>query len=59
MPDAVISEWKEGDRIAHKVFGKGTVKCVYKENDNEKIDIVFDDKGKKTLLLTYAKLERI
>ena len=54
-----IGGWKEGDRIAHKVFGSGTVLKTYKENDNEKIDILFDDKGKKTLLLTYAKLERI
>jgi len=56
---AVKTEWKADDRIAHKVFGTGTVQRVYMENDNEKIDILFDDKGKKTLLLTYAKLERI
>ena len=54
-----VGGWKEGDRIAHKVFGTGTVLKTYMENDNEKIDILFDDKGKKTLLLTFAKLERI
>jgi hypothetical protein len=43
----------------HRVFGKGTVLEVYRENDNEKIDILFDEVGKKTLLLTYAKLEKV
>ncbi len=55
----VASEWHEGDRIDHKVFGQGTVKRVYMENDNEKIEIEFDTKGMKTLLLAYAKLNRI
>ncbi len=56
---AVASEWQAGDRIDHKVFGLGTVKRVYRENDNEKIEIDFDAKGMKTLLLAYAKLVRI
>ena len=56
---AVSSDWKQGDRIDHKVFGQGTVLRVYKENDNEKIEINFDAKGVKTLLLAYAKLSRI
>ena len=56
---AVASEWKQGDRIDHKVFGQGTVQRVYRENDNEKIEIAFDTKGVKTLLLAYVKLNRI
>ncbi len=56
---AVASEWTQGDRIDHKVFGQGTVQRVYRENDNEKIEIEFDTKGTKTLLLAYAKLSRI
>ena len=56
---AVASEWNKGDRIDHKVFGKGTVQRVYRENENDKIEIDFDDKGMKTLLLAYAKLNRI
>lgn len=55
---AMRSEWAKDDRVNHRVFGKGTVLEVYRENDNEKIDILFDQVGKKTLLLTYAKLER-
>jgi DNA helicase-2/ATP-dependent DNA helicase PcrA len=54
----VRSEWKKQDRVVHKVFGAGLVLDVYHENDNDKIDIQFDKVGKKTLLLTYAKLTR-
>lgn len=55
----VRSEWKKNDRVEHKVFGLGTVLDVYRENDNDKIDIKFDKNGQKTLLLTYAKLTKI
>lgn len=48
-----------GERVRHRVFGEGTVQRIYRENDNDKIDILFDQTGKKTLLLTYAKLEKI
>ena len=58
VQDSVSTEWKQGDRVAHKVFGQGTVQRVYRENDNEKIEIEFDTKGTKTLLLAYAKLDR-
>ena len=55
----VRSEWKKNDRVMHHVFGPGTVLDVYHEMDNDKIDIQFDEKGRKTLLLTYAKLTKI
>lgn len=51
--------FKPGDLVAHKVFGEGTVMRVYTENENEKIDVLFDREGKKTLLLTYAKLTKV
>ena len=56
---AIRSEWQKDDRVLHRVFGAGTVQDVYRENDNDKIDILFDQVGKKTLLVTYAKLERV
>lgn len=55
----IRSEWAKDDRVMHRVFGAGTVLEVYRENDNDKIDIQFDTVGKKTLLVTYAKLERL
>ncbi len=52
--------YASGDRVRHKVFGVGTVQKVYRDDatGNDKIDILFDEKGQKTLLLTFAKLER-
>ena len=53
------ADFQPGQRVSHRVFGQGTVLQVYIDNDNEKIDILFDGPGKKTLLLLYAKLEKI
>ena len=55
----VTSTWTPGDRVFHKVFGAGEVLQTYNENEVDKIDIQFDKVGKKTLMLTYAKLERL
>ena len=57
----ISSDWKSGDRISHRVFGTGTVLRVYRDEatGNDKIDINFDEKGQKTLLLTFAKLEKL
>jgi DNA helicase-2/ATP-dependent DNA helicase PcrA len=57
---AIASEWKEGDRVTHRVFGKGTVQRVYRDEvtENDKIEIAFDTQGVKTLLLTHAKLDK-
>lgn len=52
------TDYPSGSRVYHRVFGEGIVQRVYCENDNDKIDILFDTKGQKTLLLTYAKLEK-
>ena len=55
------SAFKAEDRVAHRVFGNGTVVRVYRDEvtENDKIEIRFDTQGIKTLLLTHAKLERI
>ncbi len=57
----MVSGWKAGDRVTHRVFGDGTVVRVYRDEvtENDKIEIHFDKQGTKTLLLTHAKLERI
>jgi hypothetical protein len=57
----IAAEWKKDDRVAHRVFGNGTVVRVYHDEvtENDKIEILFDRQGTKTLLLTHAKLDRI
>ena len=61
VQSSMVSEWKAGDRVTHRVFGEGTVVRVYRDEvtENDKIEIHFDKQGTKTLLLTHAKLERI
>jgi DNA helicase-2/ATP-dependent DNA helicase PcrA len=58
---SVPCAWKAGDRVAHPAFGAGTVVRIFvnEETGNEKIEINFDSNGTKTLLLAFAKLERI
>ena len=55
------SSYSSGDRVSHRVFGIGTVQRVYHDpvTENDKIEIVFDTQGTKTLLLTHARLERV
>ena len=60
VQSSIPAVWKENDRVAHRVFGQGTVIRVYRDEvtENDKIEINFDTQGTKTLLLTHAKLER-
>ncbi len=55
---AANTDFEEGDRVEHNVFGPGTILALYHENGNDKADITFDKSGKKTLLLRFAKLTK-
>lgn len=48
-----------GTIVKHAVFGVGKVTQTGIVNGNEKVDIDFGDKGTKSLLLKFAKLEVI
>jgi len=43
--------------VKHAAFGIGKVLNVYIDNGNEKAEIDFGEKGVKSLLLKFAKLE--
>lgn len=61
LPKQVLithADFAPNDRIYHRTFGEGTIQRIYLDNDNEKVDILFDKQGLKTLLLTFAKLEK-
>ena len=57
----IPSEYADGCRVSHRVFGLGTVLRVYRDEitENDKIEIRFDTVGVKTLLLSHAKLEKL
>jgi DNA helicase-2/ATP-dependent DNA helicase PcrA len=60
-PSRIPSEYADGCRVSHRVFGLGTVLRVYRDEitENDKIEIRFDTVGVKTLLLSHAKLEKL
>ncbi len=47
---------KQGDRVAHQVFGMGDVVHIEVAGENTKAKIIFDNHGEKQLLLKYARL---
>ncbi|MBO4869730.1 MAG: UvrD-helicase domain-containing protein [Clostridia bacterium] len=49
----------EGDRVVHMTFGAGTVLTVTPMGADKMFEINFDDYGKKRLMATYAKLQRL
>ncbi|MDR2824446.1 MAG: exodeoxyribonuclease V subunit gamma [Prevotellaceae bacterium] len=53
----VETAYKSGTFVKHSVFGVGKVITCALEGGNKKIVIDFAEKGKKTLLLKFAKLE--
>ena len=52
----VETNYPIGSTVQHKTFGIGKVLNAYEENGNEKIEILFQGHGKKTLLLKFAVL---
>jgi len=54
---SIETDFKEGTFVQHAVFGVGKVIGCTFENGNEKVEIDFAEKGKKTLLLKFAKLQ--
>ena len=48
---------RPGAFIKHDRFGKGVVQKIEGEGENLKATIVFEELGKKKIVLKYAKLE--
>ena len=53
------SEISAGDRVQHDKWGLGTVQEVIGAGDRAEAVVVFDDQGRKRLLLAWAPLERV
>lgn len=48
-----------GDKIMHKAWGMGTIVQISGAGDSQKAVIAFDNKGIKTVMLSYAPIEKI
>jgi DNA helicase-2/ATP-dependent DNA helicase PcrA len=52
-----FSSFVPGTKVRHKLFGEGLIIELIGEMPDLKASIDFYDKGTKTILLKYAKLE--
>ncbi len=50
---------KIGDFVNHQQFGKGKVVSLSGYGQQQKAEVVFESVGKKSLLLKFAKLQKI
>jgi DNA helicase-2/ATP-dependent DNA helicase PcrA len=55
----IVSIYKVGEKVMHKKFGKGIITGVEKDDDDYKLEIVFNNVGIKRLMAAYANLEKI
>ncbi|MBX5318960.1 DNA helicase PcrA [Staphylococcus caprae] len=52
------SDWKVGDKVTHKAWGKGMVSNVNEKNGSVELDIIFKSEGPKRLLAQFAPIEK-
>ena len=60
MADEIESiEFERGDKVKHPKWGMGTI--LYKSGSGErtKVIVLFQEVGQKTLMVKFAKLERV
>ncbi len=55
---AISFEFKSGDMVMHRKFGKGMILSVTPAGNDVKLEIVFDDVGTKSLMGSFAKLKK-
>ncbi len=53
------SSYAVGDRVLHKVFGKGMIVKAEKMGSDTMLEIAFETKGTKTLMANFCKMEKI
>ena len=59
VSDASGQGWRPGNRVRHASFGTGVVLSCQGRGHNLKLVVYFDRAGRKTLLPTIAKLEKL
>ena len=59
VTDASGTGWRPGDRVRHGRFGTGVVLSCQGRGDHLKLVVYFDRAGRKTLVPTIAKLEKV
>ncbi len=57
--DAPAQQLQAGDHVIHRLFGRGLVLKMTDDNGVQTAEVLFDQVGKKTLDLNFARLEKI
>ncbi|HSO21751.1 MAG TPA: hypothetical protein VLT81_02525, partial [Chondromyces sp.] len=57
--DASGTGWRPGDRVRHNRFGTGVVLACQGRGAQLKLVVYFDAAGRKTLVPTIAKLDKL
>ena len=57
--DVDLSKFKVGQTVNHKKFGEGIINDIEPEENDLKLDIIFEKVGHKRLMAKYANLEII
>ncbi len=52
-------DYNQGDRVSHRKFGEGTVVDIADGKRDYEVTVEFDTAGKKKMLASFAKLEKI
>ncbi len=55
----VSYDFKAGDMVEHKKFGKGMILSVTPAGNDVKLEIVFDEVGTKSLMGSFARLKKV
>lgn len=56
IPQQVVATFAVGDEVVHKKFGRGRVVAV---KGSDQVTVLFPTEGEKTLLVSYAPLEKV
>ena len=52
-------QFSPGDRVAHKIFGEGTVISANSIANDTLLEIAFDNKGTKKIMANFAKIKKV
>jgi len=52
-------KFNPGDIVSHPKFGQGVVKSSEAFGDDYKVEVIFDDFGRKILMSNFARLEKV
>lgn len=53
------NSYQPGERVAHKIFGEGTILSVTKMANDSMLEVAFEKVGTKKIMANFAKLQKL